>query len=130
MNMPITRVPATWKTGTTHRKKAVVPRSRVLNNQVQYGVPTFAGLAHLVEHMICNHGVAGSSPAAGTNQLVIWPNFNVGFLFQVIASHSADRVHQCLSIKLAVFDDDVYAIAIERMAGLLRQAKFLLENSK
>ena len=28
----------------------------------------FAGLAHLVEQLICNHQVAGSSPAAGTNQ--------------------------------------------------------------
>lgn len=28
-----------------------------------------AGLAHPVEHMICNHGVAGSSPAAGTTFL-------------------------------------------------------------
>ena len=27
-----------------------------------------AGLAQLVEHMICNHGVAGSSPAAGTKE--------------------------------------------------------------
>lgn len=27
-----------------------------------------AGLAHQVEHMICNHGVAGSSPAAGTSR--------------------------------------------------------------
>jgi hypothetical protein len=25
-----------------------------------------AGLAHLVEQLICNHQVAGSSPAAGT----------------------------------------------------------------
>ena len=25
-----------------------------------------AGLAQLVEHVICNHGVAGSIPAAGT----------------------------------------------------------------
>ena len=29
----------------------------------------FAGLAHLVEQLICNHQVAGSSPAAGTKYL-------------------------------------------------------------
>lgn len=28
----------------------------------------WAGLAQLVEHVICNHGVAGSNPAAGTNK--------------------------------------------------------------
>jgi hypothetical protein len=28
----------------------------------------YAGLAHLVEQLICNHQVAGSSPAAGTKQ--------------------------------------------------------------
>ena len=27
-----------------------------------------AGLAQLVEHLICNQGVAGSNPAAGTNK--------------------------------------------------------------
>ena len=27
---------------------------------------TFAGLAHLVEHLTCNQGVVGSSPATGT----------------------------------------------------------------
>lgn len=26
----------------------------------------FAGLAHLVEHLTCNQGVVGSSPATGT----------------------------------------------------------------
>jgi hypothetical protein len=26
-----------------------------------------AGLAQLVEHVICNHGVTGSNPVAGTN---------------------------------------------------------------
>ncbi len=28
-----------------------------------------AGLAQLVEHLICNQGVAGSNPAAGTNKI-------------------------------------------------------------
>lgn len=28
-----------------------------------------AGLAQLVEHVICNHGVTGSSPVAGTNRI-------------------------------------------------------------
>ncbi len=28
-----------------------------------------AGLAQLVEHLICNQGVAGSNPAAGTSKL-------------------------------------------------------------
>ena len=28
-----------------------------------------AGLAQLVVHLICNQGVAGSNPAAGTNQI-------------------------------------------------------------
>jgi hypothetical protein len=27
-----------------------------------------AGIAQLVEHLICNQGVAGSNPAAGTNE--------------------------------------------------------------
>ena len=27
----------------------------------------YAGLAHLVEQLICNHQVASSKPAAGTN---------------------------------------------------------------
>jgi hypothetical protein len=27
-----------------------------------------AGLAQLVEHVICNHGVTGSNPVAGTNK--------------------------------------------------------------
>jgi hypothetical protein len=30
----------------------------------------YAGLAHLVEQLICNHQVAGSSPAAGTKQAI------------------------------------------------------------
>ena len=29
---------------------------------------TFAGLAHLVEHLTCNQGVVGSSPATGTKR--------------------------------------------------------------
>jgi hypothetical protein len=28
-----------------------------------------AGLAQLVEHVICNHGVTGSNPVAGTNEI-------------------------------------------------------------
>jgi hypothetical protein len=28
-----------------------------------------AGIAQLVEHLICNQGVAGSNPAAGTNEI-------------------------------------------------------------
>ena len=28
-----------------------------------------AGLAQLVEHLICNQGVGGSSPSAGTNEI-------------------------------------------------------------
>src|SRR5690606_24145200 len=28
-----------------------------------------AGLAQLVEHLICNQGVGGSSPSAGTNKI-------------------------------------------------------------
>ena len=28
-----------------------------------------AGLAQLVEHVICNHGVGGSNPSAGTNDI-------------------------------------------------------------
>ena len=28
---------------------------------------TEAGLAQLVEHVICNHGVGGSNPSAGTS---------------------------------------------------------------
>jgi hypothetical protein len=28
-----------------------------------------AGLAQLVEHVICNHGVGGSNPSAGTNEI-------------------------------------------------------------
>ena len=31
------------------------------------GVPWGAGLAQLVEHLICNQGVGGSSPSAGTS---------------------------------------------------------------
>lgn len=33
-----------------------------------------AGLAQLVEHVICNHGVAGSIPAAGTTVKMIPAN--------------------------------------------------------
>ncbi len=29
-------------------------------------MPTFAGVAQLVEHLTCNQGVASSIPAAGT----------------------------------------------------------------
>ena len=28
-----------------------------------------AGIAQLVEHLICNQGVGGSSPSAGTNKI-------------------------------------------------------------
>jgi hypothetical protein len=28
-----------------------------------------AGLAQLVEHVICNHGVGGSNPSAGTSKI-------------------------------------------------------------
>ncbi len=31
--------------------------------------PRRAGLAQLVEHVICNHGVTGSNPVAGTNEI-------------------------------------------------------------
>lgn len=37
----------------------------------------FAGLAHLVEQLICNHQVAGSSPAAGTNKIKGLRDFHV-----------------------------------------------------
>lgn len=40
----------------------------------------FAGLAHLVEQLICNHQVAGSSPAAGTkyrNGSQKWDPFSI-----------------------------------------------------
>jgi hypothetical protein len=33
------------------------------------GVPDVAALAQLVEHLICNQGVGGSSPSGGTNQI-------------------------------------------------------------
>jgi hypothetical protein len=32
------------------------------------GLFSFAGLAHPVEQLICNHQVGGSSPSAGTNK--------------------------------------------------------------
>ena len=39
----------------------------------------FAGLAHLVEHLTCNQGVVGSSPATGTKykkaQFLNWAFF-------------------------------------------------------
>jgi hypothetical protein len=33
-----------------------------------------AGLAQLVEHLICNQGVGGSSPSAGTNKFMSSPD--------------------------------------------------------
>ncbi len=30
-------------------------------------IPTYAGLAQLVVHLICNQGVTGSNPVAGTD---------------------------------------------------------------
>ena len=32
-------------------------------------MPPHAGIAQLVEHLICNQGVAGSNPAVGTSFL-------------------------------------------------------------
>jgi hypothetical protein len=45
-------------------------------------MPTSADLAHLVEQLICNHQVAGSSPAIGTKFLVKNPSKHLllGFL--------------------------------------------------
>jgi hypothetical protein len=34
---------------------------------------SFAGLAQLVEHLICNQGVRGSSPLAGTTINLVQP---------------------------------------------------------
>ena len=35
----------------------------------EFAPSTDAGLAQLAEHLICNQGVAGSNPAAGTNDI-------------------------------------------------------------
>jgi hypothetical protein len=35
-----------------------------------------AGLAQLVEHVICNHGVGGSNPSAGTNKTLYFQQLN------------------------------------------------------
>ena len=35
----------------------------------RHSATRFAGLAQLVEHLICNQGVTGSSPVAGTIQI-------------------------------------------------------------
>ena len=40
--------------------------SRPVAGFVISGLPRYAGLAQLVEHLICNQGVTGSSPVAGT----------------------------------------------------------------
>jgi hypothetical protein len=71
------------------RRKRVVAQHSLVSNKVQYRSSSVAGLAHLVEHMICNHGVAGSSPAAGTNTIKghfsyeKWPFFiGVAFVLQ------------------------------------------------
>ena len=47
----------------------------------------FAGLAHLVEHLTCNQGVVGSSPATGTKykkaQFFNWAFYGLNYCFGV-----------------------------------------------
>ena len=42
--------------------------SRVCRIAISIDFTRKAGLAQLVEHVICNHGVTGSNPVAGTNE--------------------------------------------------------------
>ncbi len=51
---------------------------------------TRALIAQLVEHLICNQGVAGSNPAGGTNQINKFA-MNFGSLFSV-GEHRASTV--------------------------------------
>ena len=53
--------------------------------------PRRAGLAQLVEHVICNHGVAGSIPAAGTDQS-LRRRMRVALLGVVDDNHGASTV--------------------------------------
>ena len=46
--------------------KALKARVRPLRQPAVAYFRSRAGLAQLVEHLICNHGVTGSSPVAGT----------------------------------------------------------------
>ena len=60
---------------------AEIRRALALDRQARYKAPrlalaetraqarTGAGLAQLVEHLICNQGVGGSNPSAGTNEI-------------------------------------------------------------
>ena len=43
--------------------------SRKSNSEVVHGATIMAGIAQLIEHFTCNEGVAGLSPAAGSNIL-------------------------------------------------------------
>jgi hypothetical protein len=51
-----------------------------------------AGLAHLVEQLICNHQVVGSSPAAGTNKKQTTP-FVVSTPGVVLFVHATIKVN-------------------------------------
>jgi hypothetical protein len=53
-----------------------------------------AGLAQLVEHVICNHGVGGSNPSAGTN----FPHGNGHNLNRPASRHAIPHAVACQKV--------------------------------
>ena len=78
-----------------------------------------AGLAQLVEHLICNQGVAGSNPAAGTNKINYLGKSEIAlslflvsplmvskarfFIGSTLSGSSLGRGHGCELVDLTVF---------------------------
>ena len=65
---PLETASGTTKNRPTRREPIGSPSCQARSLPVCEGTGA-AGLAQLVEHVICNHGVGGSNPSAGTNDI-------------------------------------------------------------
>ena len=66
-------------------------------------IRAYAGIAQLVEHLIRNEGVAGSSPVSGTtNKKPVFAGFFI-FVFYQILSNVVFQVRGILHMFLVVF---------------------------
>ena len=85
------RLKSHWKTGTEATRTPRPPIPMTIRRKVR---GCRAGLAQLVEHVICNHGVGGSNPSAGTT---LKSQMKLAFLLLLLSGlfgYGSPRGHQ------------------------------------